>query len=78
MGNLEMLNGKWEIPSSVTLEVNSINRLRDLMTVRVQHSLREGIVEFNHFQEVPSAGKTIINADKYGLPHLRISQSNIL
>ncbi|KAH0661693.1 hypothetical protein KY284_026624 [Solanum tuberosum] len=30
---VQMLNGKWEIPWSVTLEVNSINRLRNLMTV---------------------------------------------
>ncbi|KAG5582045.1 hypothetical protein H5410_052672 [Solanum commersonii] len=44
--------------------------------LRVQHSLREGnslanyfanlVFQFNRFQDVSSAGKTIINADKYG------------
>uniref|UniRef100_A0A0V0HLT4 Putative ovule protein n=1 Tax=Solanum chacoense TaxID=4108 RepID=A0A0V0HLT4_SOLCH len=87
-----MLNGEWDVPWSVTLEVNSINRLRELMTVRVQHFLREGntladffanlvfhfagTIEFNQFQEVPRAGKAIINADKYGFPHLRTRQTN--
>ncbi|WMV33517.1 hypothetical protein MTR67_026902 [Solanum verrucosum] len=33
--------GEWEIPWNVTMKVNSINRLRNSMSVRVQHSLRE-------------------------------------
>jgi len=39
---VKMLNGEWDVPWSVTLEVDSINRLRELMTVRVRHSLRKG------------------------------------
>lgn len=88
---VHMLNGEWDISWSVTLDVNSINRLRTKMTVRVQHSLREentlanyfanlvflftGTYEFNHFQQVPSTGKRIINTVKNGIPHLRIRQT---
>ncbi|KAH0669287.1 hypothetical protein KY285_023446 [Solanum tuberosum] len=39
---VKMLNGEWDVPWSVTLVVDFINRLRELMTVRVRHSLREG------------------------------------
>ncbi|KAK4724480.1 hypothetical protein R3W88_027259 [Solanum pinnatisectum] len=63
------------------------------MSVRVQHSLREGntladffanlvfhfagIYEFNQFQEVPSAGRRIINLDKPSSPQLRIRQTSL-
>uniref|UniRef100_A0A0V0HSG0 Putative ovule protein n=1 Tax=Solanum chacoense TaxID=4108 RepID=A0A0V0HSG0_SOLCH len=66
---VHMLKGEWEIPWNVTMEVNSINRLRNSMSVRVQHSLREGFTladffanlvflfvgtyEFRSLQEVP-------------------------
>ncbi|KAH0636681.1 hypothetical protein KY289_036596 [Solanum tuberosum] len=32
---VKMLNGEWDVPWSVTLEVNSMNRLRELMTVHM-------------------------------------------
>ncbi|KAK4716438.1 hypothetical protein R3W88_014776 [Solanum pinnatisectum] len=76
---VHILNGDCETPWNVTMEVNSINRLRDLMSVRVQYSLRErntladffsnlvfhfaGTYKFNLFQEVPSVGRRIINLD---------------
>ncbi|WMV37272.1 hypothetical protein MTR67_030657 [Solanum verrucosum] len=85
-----MLNGEWIVPWSVALEVNYINRMRTLMTTRVQHSLREGntladyftnlafnfagTFVFKQFQDVPLVGRRIINTDKQGIPHLRIRQ----
>jgi len=38
---VHILNGEWKVPWRVTMEANSINRLRNALTVRVQHSLRE-------------------------------------
>ncbi|KAK4718684.1 hypothetical protein R3W88_017022 [Solanum pinnatisectum] len=38
---VHILNGDWETPWSVTMEVNSINRLRNFILVRVKLSLRE-------------------------------------
>lgn len=76
------------MPWSVTLEINSINRLRDLLTVRVQYFLRKenaladyfanlvfdfaGTYEYKTFQEVPSKGKRLINLDKQRTQNLRI------
>ncbi|WMV58370.1 hypothetical protein MTR67_051755 [Solanum verrucosum] len=90
---VHILNGDWETPWSVTMEVNSINRLRNIISVRVQHSLMEGntladffanlvfhfasTYEFNQFQEVPSEGKRIINLDKSNIPQLRIRQTSM-
>ncbi|KAG5611071.1 hypothetical protein H5410_022352 [Solanum commersonii] len=39
---------EWEIPWSMTMELNTIKRLRALMSVRVQHSLkkRNTLVDF--------------------------------
>ncbi|KAH0635938.1 hypothetical protein KY290_036338 [Solanum tuberosum] len=70
------------------MEVNSIKRLMETMSVRVQHSLREGNtladyfanlvfdfagpVEYMNFLDVPSKGKKIINLDKLSLPNMRI------
>ncbi|KAH0650256.1 hypothetical protein KY284_030168 [Solanum tuberosum] len=38
---INIINGVWKIPWSVTFEVNSFTRMRTLGTTRVQHSLRE-------------------------------------
>jgi len=70
--------------------VNSINRLKEMLSVRVQHSLREGNTladffanlffhfasnyEYKSFQDVPSSGKKIINLDKYKTPYMRIQK----
>lgn len=43
---VNMLDGKLDFPWSVTLEVNSINKLRELMTVRVQHFFKGGKYSF--------------------------------
>lgn len=69
------------------MEVGCIKRLRSQITVKVQHSLRKentkanyfanlvfcfvGEFQFNHFQEVPSKGRKIINLVKLGVPHIR-------
>lgn len=61
------------------------------MTMKVQHILREGntIVDYftnldynfestfecQHFQDIPIAGRKIINTDKHGISHLKIGQS---
>ena len=44
---VHILNGEWEMLWTVTIEVNSINRLRNVLIVRVQqYSLRkENIVD---------------------------------
>lgn len=38
MALVHILNGEWEVPWRMTMDVNSINRLRNALTVRVQHS----------------------------------------
>lgn len=52
MALVQILNGAWEIPSSVTMEVNSIFRLKEVMSVRVQHSLREGNILADFFSNL--------------------------
>ena len=84
---VHILEGKWDIPWSVALEVNSMNLLRRSLSVRVQHSLREGNTladyfanlvfvfagdfQFNSLLEVPSEGRKIIILDKRGTPQIR-------
>lgn len=41
---VNILEGRWEVPLSVVLEVSSIERLMESITARVQHSFREGNV----------------------------------
>lgn len=81
---VQMLNGDWEVPWNVTIEVNSINRLRNSLSVRVQHSLQEGntladffanlffdfagTYKFRSYQEVPDTGKRIIILHKQSSP----------
>lgn len=89
---VHILNGNWEIPWNVTMEVNYINRLRNSMSVRIKHSLREGdtlanvfsnlvflfggTYEFRCIQEVPYTAKRITILDKQSTLQLRIRQSN--
>jgi len=89
---VNILNGEWESPWSVTMEVNSINRIRNSISVRVQHSFREGNTladffanlvfvfagnyEFNSFHEVPTTAKKIINLEKCNTPYIRIKQTD--
>ena len=45
-----MLNDVWDTPWSVTLVITCINnRMRELLEVRVQHSLREGNTLVDYF-----------------------------
>lgn len=90
---VNIINGDWEIPWTVSKEVKTINRIRNGLSVRVQHSLREGntlanffanlvfsfagTYEFSSIQEVPSAGKKIINLDKINTLSMRIRKINI-
>uniref|UniRef100_A0A0V0H6G3 Putative ovule protein n=1 Tax=Solanum chacoense TaxID=4108 RepID=A0A0V0H6G3_SOLCH len=39
---VQILQGTWEKPWSMILEINSIQSLLRVLTVRVVHSLREG------------------------------------
>lgn len=39
---INMLKGNWIALLSVTLEVNSINRMRVLLTTRIQHTSKKG------------------------------------
>ncbi|KAK4724195.1 hypothetical protein R3W88_026974 [Solanum pinnatisectum] len=91
---VNILNGEWESPWSVTMEVNSINKIRNSISVRVQHSFKEentladffanlvvifaGSYEFNSFHEIPTAAKKTINLDKCNTPYIRIKQIDSL
>ncbi|WMV37316.1 hypothetical protein MTR67_030701 [Solanum verrucosum] len=84
---VNIIKGRWEIPWSLSLEVNTVNELMRIVSARVQHSLREGNTladfltnlvfifaggfQYNQFQELPSEVKRIINLDKVGTPHIR-------
>lgn len=46
---VQILKGEWKVPWSMTMVVNSIKRLCQVISVRVQHSLREGNVLANFF-----------------------------
>lgn len=47
---VNILEGRWEVPWCVTMEVNAINRLRRrISTARVRHSLREGNTLADYF-----------------------------
>ncbi|KAF3617994.1 putative non-specific lipid-transfer protein AKCS9-like [Capsicum annuum] len=39
---VNIINGDWEVPWTVSMEVKTINRIKSVISVRVQHSLREG------------------------------------
>ncbi|KAH0691451.1 hypothetical protein KY289_018809 [Solanum tuberosum] len=84
---VNIIEGRWEIPWSLSLEVNIINELMRIVSTRVQHSLREGNTladfltnlvfifaggfQYNQFQELPNEVKRIIDLDKVGTPHIR-------
>ncbi|WMV09401.1 hypothetical protein MTR67_002786 [Solanum verrucosum] len=86
---VQILEGKWEAPWNVSVEINLIKWLLTLITVSVQHSFREGNTladyftnlvfdfagnyQFNNFQEVPSQGRRLINLDKHNNPNIRKS-----
>lgn len=88
---INMLNGDWIVPWSVTLEVNYINRTRALMTKVVQRTLSEGntltdyftnlafnfegTFECKQFHYIQVEGRRIINTDKHGIPRIRIIKS---
>lgn len=87
MAMVQILEGRWDVPWSVTLEVNSISYLRRSLSARVQHIFREGNTladyfanlvfdlagdyQFSHFQDIPMEGRRILNLDKSGTPHIR-------
>lgn len=87
MSLLKLIEGRWDVPWSVTLEVNSISYLRRSLSARVQHIFREGNTladyfanlffdlacdyQFSHFQDIPMEGWRILNLDKSGTPHIR-------
>ncbi|KAH0689169.1 hypothetical protein KY289_016527 [Solanum tuberosum] len=65
---VQILEGGWNVPWSVTLEVNSINYLGRSLSARDYH--------FSHFQDIPMEGRRILNLDKSGTPHIRRRQMN--
>lgn len=84
---VHILEGEWDVPWSVALEVNDIRRLRGVVSARVKHSFREGntLADFftnlvfsfagdfqiNHFQDIPSEGRKLLNLDKQGTTYIR-------
>ena len=82
------------MPWRVTIEVNSINRLRNGLTIRVQTSLREGNtfavffaklvfdyvcnIEYNNFQKILVQAKKIFYLDKQRIPNVSIMQTGLL
>ncbi|KAH0650163.1 hypothetical protein KY284_030075 [Solanum tuberosum] len=87
MAMVQILEGRWDVPWTVTLEVNSINCLRRSLSASVHHIFREGNTltnyfanlvfdfvsdyQFIHFQDTPMEGWIILNLDKSGTPHIR-------
>lgn len=69
------------------MEVSCILRIRDQLSVRVEHSPREGNAfadylanlvfifvgdfQLNYVQDMPSEGRKILNLDKHGVPYIR-------
>jgi len=86
---VQILEGKWETPWNVSVEINLIKGLLTLITTSVQHSFREGNTlvdyftnlvfdfagnyQFNSFQEVPNQGRRLINLDKHNIQNIRRS-----
>ncbi|MCD9638650.1 hypothetical protein HAX54_022740, partial [Datura stramonium] len=83
---INFIEGKWEVPWSVAMEVNYINLLKRKLSARVQHAFREGNAltdyynlvfvfagnfQFSNFQEMPSEGRRILNLEKMGTHQIR-------
>ncbi|KAH0679277.1 hypothetical protein KY284_020362 [Solanum tuberosum] len=64
MAMVQILEGRWDTPWSVALEVNMIN------------GLRRGDFQFNQYHDIPSEAKTILNMDKISTPYIRSSIPN--
>ncbi|WMV08575.1 hypothetical protein MTR67_001960 [Solanum verrucosum] len=89
---VQILQGNWEVPWSVTMEVNSIRALMCNIPVRVIHIFKEGNTladfftnlvfdfagdfQFNYFGEIPTTERMILNLDKAGTPHIRRSNQD--
>lgn len=84
---VHIIEGDWDLPWNVALEVNNIRRLRRSVSARVKHSLREGNAlsdffanlvfsfagnfQFDQLQDVPIEGKKLLHLDKQGTPYIR-------
>lgn len=86
-----ILAGSWKVPWNIAMEVQAIEELRRDKEVQFCYVMREGNrltdyftnlvfdfageLIFNNFQEVPSAGRRIINSDKSQIPYIRTCSS---
>ncbi|XP_060170520.1 uncharacterized protein LOC132601457 [Lycium barbarum] len=82
------ISGTWEVPWSITLVVQEINRLMRGNMVIVEHIYREGngladiltnyvfdfagTQHFHNFQDLPIKAKRLFNMDKAQIPNLKI------
>jgi len=84
----KIIDGEWATPWCIGAEVRKIKHIKNNYNVVFQHVLREGNIvadffanlaftfagthTFQSFNELPSAGKKLINMDKSQIPNLRI------
>ncbi|XP_060211916.1 uncharacterized protein LOC132639487 [Lycium barbarum] len=84
---INIIQGRWEIPWKISMEVNKINFWRNKGQVQFAHILREGnaladflanlvfdftgTVNFHSFAELPTSARKILNADKMMMPNFR-------
>ncbi|XP_060202590.1 uncharacterized protein LOC132631010 [Lycium barbarum] len=81
-----ILKGRWEVPWSISMEVNGIQRIRRDKAIQFEHMLREGNTatdfctnlafhfagsfHFTTFQEATVKARRILNLDKASVPHI--------
>ncbi|XP_060182325.1 uncharacterized protein LOC132611987 [Lycium barbarum] len=84
---INIIQGIWEIPWKISMEVKKINFWRNKGQVQFAHILREGnaladflanlvfdfagTVQFHSFAELPAGAKKILNVDKMMIPNFR-------
>ncbi|XP_060202462.1 uncharacterized protein LOC132630895 [Lycium barbarum] len=68
---INIIQGIWEIPWKISMEVNKINFWRNKGQVQFAHILREGTVHFHSFVDLPTGLKKILNTDKMMMPNFR-------
>ncbi|XP_059290815.1 uncharacterized protein LOC132044343 [Lycium ferocissimum] len=72
----KILDSIWKVPWSISLTIRSIQRWRKDKDVTVEHVLREGTIQYDHFQDIPSQGRRLINMDKSQMPNLKIRSAS--
>ncbi|KAG5630929.1 hypothetical protein H5410_002646 [Solanum commersonii] len=56
---VHIINGDWDVPWNVALEINTIRRLQ------------RSDFQINHFEDIPTKGRKLLNLDKQRTPYIR-------